>query len=55
MHFYLRPSSGPLAAPASTGGNPALKSLDKMLEEAEINPTNLQKLKFGISKVGNNR
>jgi gliding motility-associated protein GldL len=50
--FLPPPSSGPVAAPASTGGNPALKSLDKMLEEAEINPTNLQKLSSGFQKLG---
>jgi gliding motility-associated protein GldL len=50
--FLPPPSSGPVAAPAPTGGNPALKSLDKMLEEAEINPTNLQKLSSGFQKLG---
>jgi gliding motility-associated protein GldL len=53
VYAFLPPaSSGPVAAPASTGGNPALKSLDKMLEEAEINPTNLQKLSSGFQKLG---
>ncbi|HSK12932.1 MAG TPA: gliding motility protein GldL [Phnomibacter sp.] len=50
--FLPPPSSGPVAMPATTGGNPALKSLDKMLEEAEINPTNLQKLSAGFQKLG---
>lgn len=53
VYAFLPPApSGPLAAPATTGGNPALKSLDKMLEEAEINPTNLQKLSSGFQKLG---
>lgn len=53
VYAFLPPaSSGPVAAPAATGGNPALKSLDKMLEEAEINPTNLQKLSAGFQKLG---
>jgi gliding motility-associated protein GldL len=33
-------------------GNPALKSLDKMLQEADITPTNLQKLSSGFQKLG---
>jgi gliding motility-associated protein GldL len=53
VYAFLPPaSSGPVAAPAATGGNPALKSLDKMLEEAEINPTSLQKLSSGFQKLG---
>jgi gliding motility-associated protein GldL len=50
--FLPPPSSGPVAVPATVSGNPALKSLDKMLEEAEINPTNLQKLSAGFQKLG---
>lgn len=38
-----------MAAPA---GNPALKSLDKMMQEADITPTNLQKLSSGFQKLG---
>lgn len=53
VYAFLPPaSSGPAAAPAATGGNPALKSLDKMLEDAEINPTNLQRLSAGFQKLG---
>ncbi len=53
VYAFLPPaSSGPVAAPAGSAGNPALKSLDKMLEEAEINPTNLQKLGAGFQKLG---
>jgi gliding motility-associated protein GldL len=53
VYAFLPPaSSGPVAAPAGTAGNPALKSLDKMLEDAEINPTNLQKLGAGFQKLG---
>ncbi|MES2775159.1 MAG: gliding motility protein GldL [Bacteroidota bacterium] len=33
-------------------GNPALKSLDKMMQEADITPTNLQKLSTGFQKLG---
>jgi gliding motility-associated protein GldL len=53
VYAFLPPaSSGPVAAPVASGGNPALKSLDKMLEEADINPTNLQKLSSGFQKLG---
>src|ERR1700712_3893608 len=41
----------PAAAPVETG-NPALKSMDKMLQEADITPSNLKKLGEGISKLG---
>jgi gliding motility-associated protein GldL len=53
VYAFLPPApSSPMAAPATTGGNPALKSLNQMLEEAEINPTNLQKLSAGFQKLG---
>jgi gliding motility-associated protein GldL len=35
-----------------TPGNPALKSMEKMLEEADITPTNLGKLSAGFQKLG---
>ena len=41
----------PAAAPVETG-NPALKSMEKMLQEADITPTNLKKLSEGFSKLG---
>lgn len=34
------------------GGNPALKSMDKMLQEADITPANLKKLSEGFQKLG---
>lgn len=37
------------AVPAT---NPALKSLDKMMQEADITPTNLKKLGEGFQKLG---
>jgi gliding motility-associated protein GldL len=33
-------------------GNPALKSMEKMLEEADITPANLSKLSAGFQKLG---
>lgn len=46
------PDMGPsYAAPVETG-NPALKTLDKMLQEADITPTNLSKLSNSFQKLG---
>ncbi|MEN9569461.1 MAG: gliding motility protein GldL [Bacteroidota bacterium] len=39
-------------AAAVPAGNPALKSLDKMIQEADITPTNLKKLGEGFQKLG---
>lgn len=41
----------PLAA-VEIADNPALKSMDKMLQEADITPANLKKLGDGFSKLG---
>jgi gliding motility-associated protein GldL len=43
------------ALPKMAGGNtmnPALQSLDKMMQEADITPTNLKKLSEGFNKLG---
>lgn len=40
-----------VAAPLPAG-NPALKSLDKMIQEADITPVNLKKLGEGFNKLG---
>ena len=37
---------------AASVGNPALKSMDKMLEEADITPANMKKLGEGFQKLG---
>ena len=37
---------------AVSGGNPALASMDKMLQDAAINPANLQRLGDNFSKFG---
>ena len=39
-------------AKLATAGNPALKSMDKMLEEADITPVSLKKLGEGFQKLG---
>ena len=36
----------------SSVGNPALNNLDKMMQEADITPTNLAKLSAGFQKLG---
>lgn len=47
------PDSGaPAPAPAEKKGNPALKAMEKMLEEADITPANLSKLSAGFQKLG---
>lgn len=40
------------AAVAVASSNPALQSMDKMLQEADITPTNLKKLGEGFNKLG---
>ncbi|MEQ1552529.1 MAG: gliding motility protein GldL [Ferruginibacter sp.] len=37
---------------AVAAGNPALNSMDKMLQDADITPTNLKKLGEGFAKLG---
>ena len=41
-----------LAGGAAPVGNPALKSLDKLLDDADITPANLSKLSAGFQKLG---
>ena len=36
----------------TSGGNPALQSMDKMLQEAEINPANMKRLSESFGKLG---
>ena len=53
LYVFSPPPEAPMpaATPLETG-NPALKSMDKMLLEADITPTNLKKLGEGFSKLG---
>ncbi len=41
-----------LAGNAGPAGNPALAKMDKMLQEADINPANLSRLSEGFKKLG---
>lgn len=57
VYAYLPPPEtghAPAAAPAPKveKGNPALKSMEKMLQEADITPTNLSKLSDGFKRLG---
>jgi gliding motility-associated protein GldL len=55
LYAFVPPPATPAAEPelaAVPKGNPALKSLDKMMQEADITPTSLQKLSSGFQKLG---
>jgi gliding motility-associated protein GldL len=58
IYALLPPPGNEMAALAealpkmSTGGNPALNSLDKMMQEADITPASLKKLGDGFNKLG---
>lgn len=54
VYAFLPPASNAPAQPVAgvEAGNPALKSLEKMIHEADITPTNLQKLSAGFQKLG---
>lgn len=55
VYAYLPPpETGHAPAPAAKvdKGNPALKSMEKMLQEADITPTNLSKLSQGFQRLG---
>jgi gliding motility-associated protein GldL len=52
LYWLAPPPEGGVAPVAAETGNAALKSMDKMLLEADITPTNLKKLGEGFSKLG---
>ena len=60
VYAFLPPPGGEMKEIAESlkggvgvsGGNPALASMDKMLQDAAINPTNLQRLGENFSKFG---
>lgn len=55
VYAFLPPPDAGHSAPAPKvveKGNPALKSMEKMLQEADITPTNLAKLSDGFKKLG---
>ena len=52
LYVFAPPPEAPIAiAPPMETGNPALKSMDKMLNEADITPVNLKKIRRGLSKI----
>ena len=51
--YWLAPPPEPgMPAVAPEAGNSALKSMDKMLQEADITPTSLKRLGEGFNKLG---
>lgn len=54
LYVFAPPPEGhaPVAVAPVETGNPALKGMEKMLQEADITPTNLKKLSEGFSKLG---
>ncbi|UEG51157.1 gliding motility protein GldL [Ferruginibacter lapsinanis] len=53
LYVFAPPPEAPMpAAAAAESGNPALKSMDKMLQEADITPANMKKLSEGFQKLG---
>lgn len=59
VYAFLPPPGNEMAAiaealpkMATSNSNPALQSLDKMMQEADITPTNLKKLSEGFQKFG---
>jgi gliding motility-associated protein GldL len=52
LYVFAPPPEAHIPATPVETGNPALKSIDRMLQEADITPTNLKKLGEGISKLG---
>jgi gliding motility-associated protein GldL len=51
VYAILPPPDAGAPAVATPSGNPALKSMEKMLEEADITPANLSKLSSGFKKL----
>ena len=49
--YWLAPPPDGHAVPAAESGNSALKTMDKMLAEADITPTSLKKLGEGFQKL----
>lgn len=58
VYAFLPPPGAEMAKLAEalpalgSAGNPALASIDKMMQEAEINPANLRRLSDNFSKLG---
>lgn len=54
LYLIAPPPEGGAVATVTVNdkGNPALKSMEKMLEEADITPANLSKLSSGFQKLG---
>ncbi len=53
LYVFAPPPEAAMAATPVETGNPALKSMDKMLNDADITPVTLKKLGEGFQKLGN--
>jgi gliding motility-associated protein GldL len=51
VYAFVPDTSAPLTTPVAAG-TPALTGMDKMLQEADITPTNLQRLSENFQKLG---
>jgi gliding motility-associated protein GldL len=52
LYLLAPPPEAGVSVAVADSGNPALKSMDKMLQEADITPANLKKLGEGFTKLG---
>ena len=52
LYVFAPPPEAAIAATPVETGNPALKSMDKMLNDADITPVTLKKLGEGFQKLG---
>jgi gliding motility-associated protein GldL len=52
LYVFAPPPEAAIEVASVDKGNPALKSMDKMLQEADITPANLKKLGEGFNKLG---
>jgi gliding motility-associated protein GldL len=52
LYIIAPPPEAPMATASAGSDNPALKSIDDMLDNAGINPTNLKNLSEGFQKLG---
>ena len=52
LYVFAPPPEGAVSVASVDSGNPALKGMDKMLQEADITPVSLKKLGEGFQKLG---
>lgn len=52
LYIFAPPPEAAVEVATADKGNPALKSMDKMLQDADITPTNLKRLGEGFQRLG---